>query len=143
MIDVKILKVGEDYILQNVAQEVFDNPIKPEQTAAFLKDPLHHLAVALDGDLVVGMASAVKYFHPDKEPCLWINEVGVAPNYRKQGIAKSLIHALLKTGRECGCDGAWVLTEKSNPIAMQLYASTGAVGVDQVMFSYDNPIDKN
>lgn len=140
MFEVKILKAGDGHILENVAQGVFDHPIKPDQAAAFLNDPLHHLAVALEGDLVVGMASGVKYFHPDKEPSFWINEVGVAPNYRKQGIAKSLIHALLKTGRECGCDGAWVLTDRSNPIAMQLYASTGGVGVDQVMFSYKNPI---
>ena len=79
--NVAIRRIGPDdaAVLDRVADDVFDYPIDPRWTAEFLADRRHHLAVALDGDLVVGMASAVHYVHPDKPPELWINEVGVAP----------------------------------------------------------------
>ncbi len=87
--------------------------------------PRHHLAVALDGDVVVGMASAVHYVHPDKPPELWINEVGVAPTHRSAGVGRQLLQALFVRGRECGCREAWVATECANLVARRLYASVG------------------
>ena len=69
---IRLLGPENASLLDRVAPEVFDNPIDPRQTAEFLADRRHHLAVALDGDLVVGMASAVHYVHPDKPPELWI-----------------------------------------------------------------------
>src|SRR6185503_2317671 len=56
------------------ASHVFDNPIDPRWAAEFLADGRHHLAVAFDGDVVVGMASAVHHLHPDKPPELRIYE---------------------------------------------------------------------
>ena len=58
-------------VLEHVADGVFDNPLDAGWTAEFLADPRHHMAVALDGNQVVGMASAVHYLHPDKPPELW------------------------------------------------------------------------
>ena len=78
-IEIRVLRQGDEAVLANVAPEVFDNPIDPQMTAEFLADPRHHIAVAIDGGVVVGFASGVHYVHPDKRPELWINEVGVAP----------------------------------------------------------------
>jgi hypothetical protein len=79
MTAVRLLGPGDAAVLDRVVEGVFDNPIDPLWRAEFFADPRHHLAVAIDGDLVVGMASAVHYVHPDKPPELWVNEVGVAP----------------------------------------------------------------
>jgi ribosomal protein S18 acetylase RimI-like enzyme len=80
----------------------------------------------------------VHHVHPDKEPELWINEVGVAPTHRGQGIGKQLIDALLEAGRSRGCTEAWVLTDRTNEAAMRLYASRGGKEFprDQVMFTF-------
>jgi len=56
---------------------------------AFLNDARHVMFVAVESGQVVGMGSAVEYFHPDKPPQLWINEVGVAPAFQRRGIRSS------------------------------------------------------
>ena len=114
---VRMLGPADGSVLDRVAPGVFDNAVDPRWTAEFLADARHHLAVALDGDLVVGMASALHYVHPDKPPELWINEVGVAPTHRGQGIGQRLIEALFERGRSLGCRQAWVATEPSNTAA--------------------------
>lgn len=137
-VEIRILGTGEEAVLGNVAAEVFDNPIDHAMTAEFLNDPRHHIVVALDEDCVVGMASAVHYVHPDKQPELWINEVGVAPTHQRQGIAKKLLHALMEVGRQHDCGEAWVLTERSNAAAMKLYSSVDGETEpeDSVMFTF-------
>ena len=123
---VRLLGPGDASALHRVAPEVFDRPIDPRWSAEFLADPRHHLAVALDADVVVGMASAVHYVHPDKPPQLWINEVGVAPTHQGQRIGRRLFDTLLEHARTLGCTEAWVLTDdEKNRAAHALYASAG------------------
>ncbi|MGD1027428.1 GNAT family N-acetyltransferase [Candidatus Binatus soli] len=139
-IEIKVLRPGDDSILMNVAAEVFDNPIDADLTREFLEDPRHHIAVAIDNGLVVGFASAVHYVHPDKRPELWINEVGLAPSHRRSGLGKAVLKALLEVGRTRNCTLAWVLTDRSNVSAMELYSSVGgtegADGLSKAMVGY-------
>ena len=120
--------------LENVAPDVFDNVVQQDWSAEFLADGRHHLAVAVDGETVVGMASAVHYVHPDKAPELWINEVGVAPTHQGQGIGKRLMQVLLEHGKTLGCSEAWVLTEEDNTAARRLYASVGGNEEDRPIY---------
>lgn len=124
-ITIRLLGPADAAVLDNVAPDVFDNPIDPRWTAVFFADPRHHLVVALDGDLVVGFASGVHYVHPDKAPELFVNEVGVAPAYQQQGIGRRVLDALLAHGRALGCEGAWVGTETDNVAARTLYERAG------------------
>ena len=126
-------------MLLRVAPDVFDNAIIPEQASRFLTDPRHVLAVALASDTVVGMASAVEYFHPDKPPALWVNEVGVAPPYQRRGAGRGLLEALLEVAHARGCTVVWVGTEIDNVAARGLYEATGAaVECDQyVEYEWD------
>lgn len=136
--DIRILGEGDDDVLVNVAAGVFDHPVDPQLAREFLSDSRHHLAVALDDGVVVGMASAVHYVHPDKPAELWVNEVGIAPAYRGQGIGKTLLSELFRVGRRLCCREACVLTDRSNVPAMRLYfALRGAESsADTVMFTF-------
>jgi ribosomal protein S18 acetylase RimI-like enzyme len=67
----------------------------------------------------------VHYVHPDKRPELWVNEVGVAPAYRNQGVGRRLLAALFECGWAAGCTQAWVGTEVSNAAARRLYQAVG------------------
>ena len=139
-VEIKILRRGDEAALANVAEGVFDHPIDPAAGPAFLADPRHHLAVAIEGGTVVGFASGVHYFHPDKPGAeLFVNEVGVSPQHHRRGIATSVLQALLEHGRELGCREAWVLTNRSNKPAMGLYSRAGgmAAAADEVMFSFE------
>jgi ribosomal protein S18 acetylase RimI-like enzyme len=131
-IEIKILRSGDEQVLMNVANEVFDNPIDANLTKEFLADPRHHIAVAIDDGLVVGFASALHYVHPDKPPELWINEVAVAPTHRRLGLGKAVLKSLFEVGRAHNCTVAWVLTDRTNTAAMALYASVGGTeGADE------------
>jgi ribosomal protein S18 acetylase RimI-like enzyme len=139
-IEIKILNHGDVNILKKVDPDVFDDPIDILRAIEFLGDPRHYLGAAIDGDLVVGFVSAVHYVHPDKpHPELWINEIGVAVNPQRQGIGKHLMNAIFAVGRELNCESAWVLTERDNTAAMNLYAAVGNPDppTNCVMFSFD------
>ncbi len=134
---IRLLGPGDMAVLGNVAEDVFDEAINPRWAAEFLNDPRHHIVVALLGNQVIGMASAVHYVHPDKSPELWVNEIGVSPPHRQRGIGKRLIAALFSRGRELGCKEAWLGTEESNIAARRLYASVGGVAQSMVYFTFD------
>lgn len=138
-IEFKVLEAGDEHVLSRVAPEVFDLPVDERLTAEFLRDPRHHIAVAIDEGLVVGFASAVDYIHPDKPAELWVNEVGVAPTHRSRGVARALLGLLFGVGRRAGCATAWVLTERENGPAMRLYQSCGGEEAQEetVMFSFE------
>lgn len=139
VIVVRLLGPGDAQVLHRVAPDVFDEPIDPRWAAEFLADPRHHLAVAIDGDQVVGMASAVHYVHPDKPPELWVNEVGVAGSHWRRGIGRRLMGVLLGRGRELGCHQAWVGTDESNLAARRLYASVGGVEEEAIIVTIPIP----
>ena len=136
-IAVRLLGSDEADVLDNVAPDVFDHQIHPRWCAEFFADPRHHLVVALDGDLVVGMASGVHYVHPDKAPELWLNEVAVAPTHHGQGIGRRLVTTLVQHGATLGCGEAWVLTSPANEPARRMYVAAGAVDDElSVMYTY-------
>jgi ribosomal protein S18 acetylase RimI-like enzyme len=137
-LQVRILKPGDERVLETVASDVFDDAIDAAAAREFVGDPRHRLAVAIDGGVVVGFVSAVLYVHPDKPgPELWINEVGVAPSHQRQGIARRLLQCTLDEARTTGCREAWVLTDRSNHAAMQLYENGGGeASLDHVMFTF-------
>jgi ribosomal protein S18 acetylase RimI-like enzyme len=83
------------------------------------------MAVAMIGEQVVGMASAVHYAHPDKPPELRVNEVGVVPSDQGQGIGRQFLRALFARGRELGCSEVWLGAEEENTAARRLYAAVG------------------
>ena len=121
-VTIRKLGPGDCRVLDDVAGEVFDHRVDRALAREFLSDPRHHLVVACAGTTVVGMATALHYVHPDKPTELWINEIGVAPPYRRRGIATRLLEALFAHGRAIGCREAWLGTEESNLAARRLYA---------------------
>lgn len=139
--EIRLLAPGDAAVLAKVADGVFDDPVDAALTAEFLADPRHFLAVAVDDDQVVGMASAVVYVHPDKRPQLWINEVGVAPSHQRQGLARAMLERLKDLGRELKCTEAWVLTDNDNAAARATYRSAGGEetpGVVMVTFPLED-----
>ncbi len=124
-ITIRLLEPKDALVLDRVAPDVFDNEVDARCPAEFLNDSRHHLAVALDDGQVVGMASALHYVHPDKPPELYVNEIGVAPSYRNQGVGRGLLKTLFAHGRTLGCAEAWLGTERTNGAARRMVAAVG------------------
>ena len=138
MAEIRVLGSEDEAVLTQVAPGVFDHDVDPALSAEFLRDPRHHLAVALESGSVVGFASGVHYVHPDKPAELWINEVGVAPTHQRQGLGRKLLQALFAHGRKLGCREAWVLTSPANGAAVRLYEAVGGIDMADppVMFTF-------
>ena len=141
-IDILLLGPADASVLERVAPDVFDHAVRPEWRAEFLADARHHLVVARDDGVVVGMASGVHYLHPDKAPQLFINEVGVAPTHRQHGLGRRMLARLVERATELGCTEAWVLTDSDNAAANRLYPSAGAKVPAEQCVMYTIPISR-
>jgi ribosomal protein S18 acetylase RimI-like enzyme len=105
---------------------LFDAPPDPEWTRGFLAEPTHHLLIGYLDDEPAGFVSAVEMTHPDKGTEMFLYELGVAAGWRRRGVAKALLDALVRLARERGCYGMWVLTDDGNEAAVATYRSSGA-----------------
>ena len=85
------------------------------------------------------MASGFHYVHPDKDPSMFINEVGVIDDFQNQGIGRELVKFLWKYAQKIGCQEAWVGTEKSNIAAQRCYIASGAKADDEpfILFEFE------
>lgn len=120
-----LLGVEDASVFERVAPGVFDNPVDPALAAEFLRDPRHHMAVVVEDGMLVAMASAVHYIHPDKAAQMWVNEVGTAPTHRRRGLATRLLGMLEAHAREIGCTTIWLATEADNDPARACYRKLG------------------
>ena len=120
-LEIRRLESGDMALLDGVADNVFDEPVRPDRLAAYLAEPSHHLIVAMVDREVVGQCAAVVHRHPDKVTELYIDEVGVAPAFQRQGIARRMLEEMFALGKALGCEEAWVGTEPDNVAARGLY----------------------
>lgn len=141
MVTVRMLGAADAEALDNVAPDVFDDTPRPALSREFLGDPRHHLAAAIDAKgVIVGMASGVHYVHPDKDPQMFINEVGVSAAHEGQGLGQRLLAALLQRARQLGCTEAWTATEPGNARAQALYRRMGGVEAPTAFVMFTFPV---
>lgn len=119
----------------------WDTAPTQETIVKFLSNSQNILLSAELDDFLVGQLIGYILDRWDKnEPMLFLYSIDVLETYQRRGIGTALIEAFRKLGRTQGCSEAFVLTNKSNVAAMQLYQSTGGKRSnpdDVVMFEYD------
>ena len=135
----RLLGPEDAHVLENVADDVFDHAVEPRLAMEFLSDPRHHIVVAIDDGVVVGMVTAVHYVHPDKLPQLFLNELGVAGSHRRRGIARRLMNEMLEHAGSLGCTEAWVGTETDNIAARSLYETLSNAEEQFVLYTLAVP----
>jgi len=55
----------------------------------------------------------------------WVDDIAVAPDYRRQGIGAALVEAAVRLARQRGCRYLWIDTAKSNPPARAFFDELG------------------
>lgn len=138
-IEIRVATIDDLAAMEKVGDDLFDNPIKRSRAIEFLKDTRHHLILAFKADEIIGMASGFHYVHPDKDPELFMNEVGVIEAFQNQGIGRALVKSLLAHAKKLGCREAWIGTEKSNSAAQKCYIAAGGEPDDEtfIVFEFD------
>ena len=135
------LESKNQHLLDTIAPEVFDDPVEAKHLAEFVADPRHLMILAVDRDTVVGMVSATECLHPDKPRQLFINEIGVAPTHRRQGIGRELVESLLDAARARGCDYAWLGTDVDNVAGQACFGSVAGGEEPQPFLLYEWKLD--
>ena len=103
-VELRRITADDVHVFDNIADDVFDEPIHAGRLAAYLVEPSHLLMLAIDNGLVVSQCAAVIHRHPDKVNELYIDEVGTATSHLRQGIARRLMDAMFDWGRQLGCE---------------------------------------
>lgn len=111
-----------------------------ENIKTFLDTPNTIFLLGYVGDEVAGMISAYVLPRMDSNKSeVFFYEIGVNENYRGKGVARKLIERLKQIAKDEGIKEMFVLTNRSNIPAMNLYKSTGGVEEEEkdgVMFTY-------
>jgi ribosomal protein S18 acetylase RimI-like enzyme len=69
---------------------------------------------------------------------LFLYELGVDEAFQRRGIGTALVQALADRGRERGCVGMWVLTDRENEAAVATYRRAGGgQEADQLLLDWD------
>lgn len=136
-IEIRLATIADLNAIEKVGDALFDHSIKRDRAIEFFKDSRHHLFLAFDGNSVIGMASGFHYVHPDKDPELFMNEVGVLEAYQSSGIGRALVKALWNYAQKFGCQAAWIGTEESNVAAQRCYLASGGIADPEPFIVYE------
>lgn len=124
MITIKRLGPADAAALDRVAEDVFDSSIEPSQASRCLNKPDTFIIVAIDeAGLIVGQLLAFIHDRPDGPPEFYIDNVGITPDRRREGLANRSLDEAQRQTRASGCELAWVATENENEPARALYAA--------------------
>jgi len=140
MIDLRRLGPDDLATLLAVRDGLFDEPLDPAESAAFLADPANLLLLAFDGDDAVGMLTGTFLRHPDKPLSLFVNELGTREAWQRRGIATALMREAIAIARARGARGVWLGTEEDNDAAIAFYRSLGADELRGVFFGWDDAL---
>ena len=105
----------------------------------FLSDSSNLLIVAKIAARVVGALIAHRLARLDSQRAqILLYEIDVHPDARRRGVASAMIETLKDLARESGASEIWVITNKSNQAAIQLYRAAGGVAKhdDDIVFEF-------
>jgi ribosomal protein S18 acetylase RimI-like enzyme len=121
-------------LLSNVAADVFDAAIDSRRVADYVAASHHIMLVAVRDRRVIGQVLAVVHRHPDKPSELYIDDLGVAEDCHRQGVATQLLKRAIVLGKQSGCEEIWVGVEPDNEIAKTFYKSLGLKSRAAIIF---------
>ncbi|HEY8242346.1 MAG TPA: GNAT family N-acetyltransferase [Casimicrobiaceae bacterium] len=115
----------DDLALFDDDSTCFVDGVDARVAASLLDDPSRHVAIAVDGGRVVGVAFAMQREDRDRE--LVVADVAVAPSHRRRGVGRRLLAVLLERGRALGCHEASVEAGHDDAALRALCAAAGGI----------------
>ena len=126
MADFECHVIGADNasLLNDIAPGVFEAPVREDFLSTCLDNSQQFLIVAVGDGQVVGKAISYVFHFPEKPSEIYIEEIDVAKDWRRQGVASALMQAVGAEGKRRGIAEYWLVTEKDNKGARALYERT-------------------
>ncbi len=130
--EIRRLRPGDEAVVRELAEREPQTRVLADERTIFL--------AAFEAGEAVGFVLAHELLRRHGDPAqLFVYELGVDENWRRQGIGTALWRALGQLARERGLTGGFLLTNESNEPAMRLYESLGATRPenDDVLWTFD------
>lgn len=108
-----------------------EDGFKEEDIRAYLEQNGTIFLVCYDNGVFAGVASACILLKPYGESWLYLDEIDVPVNMRKQGAGSLMMKELFEIARKKGCVEVLVGTEKDNKIAQSFYESLQPTEVEE------------
>jgi ribosomal protein S18 acetylase RimI-like enzyme len=130
---VKFVEDGTEHLTDTLTTEYLRD---------FLKNDRHYLLAALEGNSPIGFILAYRMRRVDREQdMMFFYEINVVEECRKKGAGIALINKLKEICRDENIMKMFVLTNRSNTAAYNLYKKTGGIpdaAGDEVTFVYQD-----
>lgn len=112
------------------AEEGFagDEPTIAARFEAMLREPHHWVAIALDQDLPVGIATVTTNLYVEWGRMAELADLYVLPEHRRRGVARALIDAAVSWSHDHGCSGVAVIMTPEGEAAHGLSRFYEALG---------------
>jgi ribosomal protein S18 acetylase RimI-like enzyme len=95
--------------------------------AGFLRDPASFVFAAYSGGAPAGLAWGIQMRCPNGEFVTYLHELDVREEYRRLGVATSLVESSMALARQRGSSKFWLTTGGHNMRAQALYDSLAGV----------------
>jgi GNAT superfamily N-acetyltransferase len=125
-IKVRSFSIDDSLQVLELLQEISRYQLLPIEAQNFAKEFIRQSGaqgfVALEGDVVIGFGSIVTYMRVRGGRCGVIEDVVVAKNFRRKGIASMIIAELMKFAQMGGC---FKVSLESNNASRSIYKASG------------------
>lgn len=103
-----------------------DNFISKENARQFLLNPMNWIFACIEAKKIIGFAYGYELNRLDnKGNMLYIHEVGVLPQYQRQGIGFQILNDIKNLCKLIGISKFFLFTQKHNIAACKLYEKAG------------------
>jgi aminoglycoside 6'-N-acetyltransferase I len=132
---IMVVTQGRLALLDAVADDVFDNPVDMARARACLRSPDYRLLVAVAEGVVIGQIRGFLQHQPDDAPWLYIDNLGVAEAWKRQGVATALLDRLADWSVRKGAGLVWLGSVPDNEEATGFYAARGFTSEPMMVWS--------
>ena len=131
-----IIEMASEHVssLAQIEKQCFSTPWSENALADEIENPNARFFVALCGEQVAGYIGAHNIVGE-----VYITNVAVAPDYRRQGVATQLIERLVEISRAENAEFITLEVRENNTSAQALYEKQGFGVVGKRKAFYENP----
>ena len=134
----KILEENDLELMKEVLKD--DNMIfNLEYLNNFINSQNAYGFIAKEENKIVGFAYAYTLLRPDGKMMFYLHSIGILPNYQNKGYGSKLLHFIKEYSKKIGCSEMFVITDKDNTRACNVYEKLGGKNDhdNEIVYVYD------
>lgn len=125
MIEIKRLNIDDTCVLRKASELFLGEKRCDQQLMDFLNNAKNYAYIALDEEIIAGFAFGYILDTFYSEPMFYMHSIDVSDPYKRKGLGKSIMNKIFEDCKVQGIRKCFLITNKSNISAVNLYQSIG------------------